>query len=162
MPSRQLPKDIAVQRAGPAEIAALVGLMAEFHGESGRALDGAQATQSFQRLLEDADRGAAWIARRGSDAAGYVVLTRKHSMDAPGDDGFIEDLYVRPSFRRQGVGSALLSMLFDECRRSRISLLQVEVNAENRAATSLYYAFGLMGTQRRMLMLRIANGTPTR
>ena len=137
------PLQTTIGRAGPADIPALVELMSQFYIESGYALDREWAAASFAQLLRDESRGAVWIARRGAEPAGHVVLALKHSMEFGGLAGVIDDLFVRPPFRRQGVGSALLSALFDACREFHLAAVHVEVDPGNVAALGLYRARGL-------------------
>ena len=121
----------------------MVELMSQFYAESSYALDREWAAASFAQLLRDEARGAVWIARRGTEPAGHVVLTLRHSMEFGGSAGIVDDLFVRPQFRCQGVGSALLSALFDACRKLHVAAVHVEVGPGNVAASALYHAFGL-------------------
>jgi len=134
-----------IARAGAAEIPALIDLMSEFYAESSYALDREWAEASFRRLLADETRGSAWLARRGEEPAGYVVLTLRHSMEFGGVAGVIDDLYVRPAFRRQRVGFALVSALFEACRSLGVAAIHVEVGPDNVGALALYRSFGLRG-----------------
>ena len=132
-----------IERADHADIPALVELMSQFYAESSYALDRGWAAESFAQLLRDEARGAVWIARCGTEPAGHVVLALRHSMEFGALAGVVDDLFVRPQFRRQGVGSALLSALFDACRKLHIAAVHVEVGPDNVAALALYRAFGL-------------------
>ena len=106
-------------------------------------LDNEWAAGSFSTLLGDRTKGAAWIVSDGPEPAGYVVLTLRHSMEYGGQDAFIDDLYVRPRYRRQGLGRAALSALFADCEQRELSALHVEVSRNNPAAQALYRSFGL-------------------
>src|SRR5688500_4243518 len=134
-----------IERADLADIPALVELMGRFYAESSYALDREWAAASFAQLLRDEARGAVWMARRGTEPAGHVVLTLKHSMEFGGLVGVIDDLFVRPEFRRQGVGSALLSALLGASRKLSVAAIHVEVGPGNIAALRLYQALGLRG-----------------
>jgi ribosomal protein S18 acetylase RimI-like enzyme len=57
--------------------------------------------------------------------------------------GYIDDLFVRPEFRRQRIGHALLSELLDECRRRNCKCVYVEVGDRNVPAIQLYRRFGI-------------------
>lgn len=129
--------------ATPGDIDTLVGLMAEFHAESGYALDREAAALSFRRLLSNPGFGGAWLAMVGGHAGGYVALTQRYCMDHGAFTGHIEDLYVRPSCRRGGVASTLLSALLEDCRLRECRSIQVEVGDDNTAAIALYRKFGL-------------------
>ena len=146
-----------IERARAADIPTLVELMTQFYAESNHALDREWAAASFEQLLRDEGRGAVWIARRGAEPAGHVVLALRHSMEFGGLAGVIDDLFVRPQFRRQGVGSALLSALFDACRKLHVAAVHVEAGPGNDAASTLYQAFGLRGhgTERQTLTVQL-------
>ena len=144
-----------VEKAKLSDIPRLVELMDEFYAESSYALDRSWATASFERLLGDESLGAAWLGRRGPEIAGYVVLTLKHSMEFGGMDAFIDDLFVRPNFRRQRVASTLLSALFDHCRQLPAAAVHVEVGPDNAAALALYESFGLSNQGREVLTAHI-------
>lgn len=147
-----------VDRAGPPDIATLVGLMNQFYAESHYPLDRAWAEASFRELLGNTARGRAWISRRGAEAVGYVVLTLRHSMEFGGLAAFIDDLFVRPDARQSGVGTALLTALFEECRALGVAAVQVEAGSDNEGAGSLYQKFGLepYGDGRRTFTARLA------
>jgi len=146
-----------IERGGHADIPALVERMSQFYAESNYALDCEWAAASFGQLLRDEGRGAVWIARHGAESVGHVVLALTHSMEFGGLAGIIDDLFVRPQFRRQGIGSALLSAVFDDCRKLHVAAVHVEVDPTNVAASTLYRAFGLRGhsTERQTLTVQL-------
>jgi len=133
-----------VEAARHGDIPRLVELMHEFYAESNHRLDRAWAERSFRELLAGKDRGGAWVARRETEAVGYVVLTLRHSMEFGGLTGVIDDLFVRPGARRSGVGSALLAALFDACHSLGAAAVHVESGSDNAAAAGLYRKFGLV------------------
>lgn len=146
-----------LERAGLADVPRLVNLMTEFYAESGRELDRRWAARSLEVLLRDGSKGTAWIAREGEEAAGHVVLTLRHSMEFGGLIGVIDDLFVRPRFRRQGIGTELLSAVLETAQSLHLAALQVEVDPANVAAMALYRAFGLIeqADGRRTLVARL-------
>jgi ribosomal protein S18 acetylase RimI-like enzyme len=71
-------------------------------------------------------------------------------MEFGGLSAYIDDLFVRPSCRRQGAARAGLDALIAECRRRGCRSIHVEVDPENTAANALYRQYGLApGTDRR-------------
>jgi ribosomal protein S18 acetylase RimI-like enzyme len=134
---------VVVSPATVGDIPSLVELMREFYAESSHALDAAWAAGSFQRLLAEPAWGGVWLARHGEVVAGHVVLVVRYGMEHGALAAHIDDLFVRPQFRRRGVACALLSEVLDECRRRGCQSLHVEVDGGNRAAVALYGRFGL-------------------
>jgi len=145
-----------VRSAAKNDIPVLVELMREFYAESKYSLDGDWAVRSFNQLLHSADRGAAWISFLGSDPAGYVVLTTRHSMEFGGLDGFVDDLFVRPAFRRHGVGTSLLTELFRECSKRRVLAAHIVLGSDNAPGQALCRRFGLSNNERQLFTARVA------
>jgi len=122
---------------------ALLALMHDFYAEAGFALDRAAHEAAFTQLLSHPPLGAVWIARQGGMAAGHVLLAVRFTMEHAGLSACVDDLYVRPEFRRMGIGRQLLDAVVCECRTRGCRSLQVEVGGDNHPALALYAAFGL-------------------
>ena len=79
-------------------------------------------------------------ARAEDQILGVVLLAYRLSVSAGGLFASIEDLYVRPVARRQGVGRALLRAVDELCTERGISYVEVQV--EEREAELFYAALG--------------------
>lgn len=150
----------AIRNATLDDIHVLVDLMQEFYAQADYPLDRDWAAASFYAFLQDDSLGAIWIVFQDSEPAGYVVLTIRFSMEYGGLDAFIDDLFIRPSYRRRGLGRAALRALFDECARRKVLAVHVEVGHDNVAAKALYRSYGLepYDDERQMLTVRLGNG----
>ncbi|MBD0370927.1 MAG: GNAT family N-acetyltransferase [Pyrinomonadaceae bacterium] len=149
----------ATRKASLGDVPLLVDLMEEFYAEGIYPLDREWARASFSALLQDDSRGAVWIVYQDSEPAGYVVLTIRFSMEFGGLDAFIDDMFIRPSYRRKGLGRAVLAALFEECERRKVLAVHVEVGQDNVAANALYRSFGLKPYDdgRQMLTVRLGS-----
>src|SRR4051812_24823980 len=135
----------SITPAGPADIPTLIDLMAEFYAESGFPLPVANAGRAFGALLADPRLGAAWIGRTQDDEpTGHVVLTVCYSMEYGGLRGFIDDLFVRPVARGQGVAAALLDAVIADCGVRGVRALHVEAGPENAVAQRVYARSGFV------------------
>ncbi len=79
-------------------------------------------------------------ARAEDQILGVVLLAYRLSVSAGGLFASIEDLYVRPVARRQGIGRALLRAVDELCTERGISYVEVQV--EEREAELFYAAQG--------------------
>jgi ribosomal protein S18 acetylase RimI-like enzyme len=138
------PSTVKARRADRADIPHLVALMREFYAESSYPLDDAWATAAFEHLIGEPSLGAVWLVDEGDAPVGHAVLTIFFSMEFGGLCGTIDDLYVKPSYRRRGAGRAAIEAVIAECRRRGCRAVSVEVGADNRAAKALYEKFGLV------------------
>ena len=74
------------------------------------------------------------IAKRDNTLCGYVGI---HVIL---DEGYITNIAVAPTLRRQGIAKQLLSTLLEETRH--LAFLTLEVRAGNMPAIALYQKFG--------------------
>lgn len=138
---------VSVRRATSTDVETLIALMHDFYAESDYALDHQWADASFRELLASPAVGCVWLASSDAEPIGHAVLTVRYAMEHGGLSGYVDDLYVRPDFRRMGAGNALLNELFAECRRRGCKSSNVEVGEDNLPARGLYEKFGLLAAQ---------------
>jgi len=148
--------DVAVRVATPEDAGPLVRLMEEFYAESGYPLDASWATASFAILLSKPDWGRIWLAHARERPIGHAVLSVRYTMEHGGLSGYVDDLFVRPAFRRRGVAHALLHELFRDCHARGCRSVQVEVGSANTAALGVYANFGLIPHQDGRVLLASA------
>ena len=66
-----------------------------------------------------------------------------------GDEGYITNVAVDPSRRRQGVAAQLLQVFDNFARGNQLAFLTLEVRPSNTAAIALYQGFGFREVGRR-------------
>lgn len=132
-----------IRTAALPDIPDLVGLMDDFYAEAHVPLDRSIAEGTFAALLQQPSLGVVWLMLQDGLPAGYVVLTTRFSMEYGGIDGFIDDLFVRPAFRRRGLAASALAHLLSEAHRRRLIALHVEVGTDNQPAQALYRSLGM-------------------
>jgi len=122
--------------AAPDELAETFAFLEEFLRK------GEPVSSSFAGLLaRSVERGdmEVLVARSEGRAVGVAVLAFRINVSASGLFASIEDLYVGPEARRQGVGRALIEAAEERCRARGVSY--VEVQTDNEAA-AFYEAAG--------------------
>ena len=134
------------------DIPCLLGLMAEFYAESGYTLNRAIATHAFAGLLADERLGHVRLIEAEGKAVGYLVLTLKFGMEYGGLMACLDDLYVVPARRNQGLSTTALGQVLDFCRDSGIRALTVEVDPSNGPAQTVYRRVGFNETTNRQLL----------
>lgn len=150
-----------MRRATPADVPELVTLMAEFYAESAMPLDADRARASFEALLAQPVLGAAWVVETDDrQVAGYLVATFTFSMEYGGSSAFIDDLFIRPAFRRRGLARAALEAALAECRARGVQAVHLEVGGENDPARQLYDQVGFEASDRLLLTARLAPPAP--
>jgi GNAT superfamily N-acetyltransferase len=85
---------------------------------------------------------AVLLAHVGEHAAGYALYFQTFSTFVGRPGIYLEDLFVRPPFRRQGIGRALLAALAAEAVRRECGRLEWSVLDWNASAIAFYEQLG--------------------
>jgi GNAT superfamily N-acetyltransferase len=128
--------------AGPAHAAVLGRLLHAFNSEFETPTPSAgQLAARFAVLLEREDQ-VALLAEPPEDPIGFTYLTLRLSPYYDGPVALLEELYVVPHRRAQGVGSALLTEAVDLVRARGAREVQVNVDEVDVAARRFYERHG--------------------
>lgn len=97
----------------------------------------------YERELTDPARCFLYVARDQTDTIAYCSFWRIF------DEVHVNNFAVHPTWRRRGVGRALLAHVLDEAARFGAPRATLEVRASNTAAIALYEAGGFRHAGRR-------------
>ena len=89
------------------------------------------------------------MARSLAAGAGDGTLLGYASAQAVLDEGYVNNVAVRPQSRRQGVASLLLEALWEWGAERGLAFLTLEVRASNAAGQALYTKHGYRAVGRR-------------
>ncbi len=65
------------------------------------------------------------------------------------DEGYINNVAVRPEYRRRGIAAALISLLAEQAQAIGLAFMTLEVRESNAPAISLYEKLGFTTVGRR-------------
>ncbi|TAH15034.1 MAG: N-acetyltransferase [Oscillatoriales cyanobacterium] len=116
--------------AAIADITLLLELVKEFHKKEQLEFDEKVDRDVLANLLADASLGQVWLIQQEDEAIGYIILTLGYSLEYRGRDAFIDEFYIRPNYRGQGIGTQTLAFAEDTCRVLGVQALHLEVDFE--------------------------------
>lgn len=105
--------------------------------------DGEPLPRGFVKLFrEEVERGGVEVptAYENDSAIGVAVVALRPSISIGDRFASIEDIYVKPEARRQGIGRAMLEAVEEFCAAKGISY--VEVQAVEEDAVTFYRSLG--------------------
>jgi len=104
----------------------------------------------IQELGSDLDPTLWFVARAGDELAGYVVC----EPEIPGDTacGYVSGFAVRATFRKQGLGTALLHHALRELQSRGKNAAELDMDSENLTGASRVYERAGMVPIRQMLL----------
>ena len=88
-----------------------------------------------------------------SATIGYCILTFGYSLELHGRTALIDELYLPPALRGQGLGTQILQRVIQVCQEQGIRMLELEVRPDNPKARGLYERLGFRKHSRDILRL---------
>ena len=134
---------LSIVPATPADVPLLLQLIRELAGFEKLSHEVVATEELLQRALFGPKPTAeAVIARCGGDDAGFALFFHNFSTFLAKPGIYLEDLFVRPSFRGQGIGKALLVHLAQLAHSGDCGRLEWAVLDWNRPARDFYASLG--------------------
>lgn len=149
---------VAFRLARPSDADEVHLLRRTFYLEDGSPWAESPSRQALEALLNAPGAGRVWVADDDGLLVGYAVLAYGYSLEFHGRDAFVDELYLAPSHRRQGLGTTALRILQSACRAAGVQALHLEVDVGNAAARALYHAWGFVPRQRQLMTKWLSSG----
>ncbi|WP_104108344.1 GNAT family N-acetyltransferase [Nocardioides sp. 616] len=145
---------VPVLRAGPSHAELLGRLLYDFNTEFAAPTPPAEVfARRFSKLLPRSDVIA--LLAGDPDITGFALLTLRHTPYYDGPLAQLEELYVVPQLRDQGIGTALLDAAVTEVRALRAGEMNINVDEVDVDTRRFYERHGFVnvepGTDFRML-----------
>jgi GNAT superfamily N-acetyltransferase len=140
MASESAENRIAV--AGAGQVSHVARLLAEFHDHLDKPRPSLEELEDSVRHVMEGGDGEFLLGFVGEEPAGFVQLRWRWAVWTRALDGWLEDLFVSKRFRRSGLGRALGEATIERARELGCVRLELDVDADNEAALTLYRKLG--------------------
>lgn len=97
--------------------------------------------KTLDHLFQYPDKGSILVFKKEEVIAGYAILINFWSNEYKGNVLIIDELYILPEYRSQGIATAFLNYLSDT-RYNDSVMLHLEVSEINKRAMDLYFKMG--------------------
>ena len=131
---------IPARRARVADADVIGELLHDFNSEFEEPTPGPVAIA--ERVRELVNDGAIVVLLAGAEPDGLAVLRFWPSLLEQALDCYLEDLYVVPDRRGQGIGRALMGSAIELARREGATGMSLATGEDDTAARRLYESFG--------------------
>ena len=106
----------------------------------GEAMDRGKVSRTIEQLTFRPDKGEIIIFHDGHTYCGYSILLFLWSNELGGDTVMVDELYVKPQFRSQGLGKSFFGWL--QTRYPQAQAFALETTPSNTRARQLYSRLG--------------------
>lgn len=113
----------------------------------GRELDRKTLTKGVEKLLADPARGRYFVAVKGTEVVGQVMITTEWSDWRNGQVWWLQSVYVSKRHRREGVYRRLHEHVREAALIEKVLGIRLYVDRDNLAAQETYSALGMQASQ---------------
>jgi len=149
-----------IRLATPADRDAAVALLVAQMREHDIPTPAARIAAAFDYLVADAARGAILLAWEDRRAIGVAGLSYIFPLELGERTAWLEELYVEPSFRQRGFGTALLKAALDRAEADGAVAVDLEIISGHERVERLYARFGFQRLPRAHWTRSVLNARP--
>jgi ribosomal protein S18 acetylase RimI-like enzyme len=113
----------------------------------GRELDRRTLTKGVEALLKDPARGRYFVAVKGDEVVGQVMITMEWSDWRNGQVWWLQSVYVSKRHRREGVYGLLHEHVRETARSEKVIGIRLYVDRDNIAGQETYRSLGMVASQ---------------
>jgi ribosomal protein S18 acetylase RimI-like enzyme len=107
--------------------------------------------RTARELARHPEKGRILLFVAGETVVGYAIVIRYWSNEYGGDILFVDELYVKPDWRRRGIASRFFEYL-STCEPTTVKALALEVRPSNERAFRYYQKLGFVPSPSRELI----------
>jgi GNAT superfamily N-acetyltransferase len=147
---------VAFHLAHPEDLTELVAMMKELQADDPWScpFDERLASNAMDELLRNPSLGCVWTIAasqtNGSQTIGYIVMAFDYSLEYRGKGAWVDEFFIRPAHRGQGIGAQALEFFAEQARQLGVTVVHLEVNRGN-PAIELYRRAGFEDHQRYLM-----------
>lgn len=110
---------------------------------------------TLEDLFERPTAGRIYLIQKEQKIVGYVFLSFYFSIEFGGRTAFIDELFVLPRDRGQGIGSKVINLIEQKCLELNLKAIHLESERTNEGATALYLKLGFVDYDRRLMTKKL-------
>jgi ribosomal protein S18 acetylase RimI-like enzyme len=152
------------------QIETITQMMQEFYAIDNYPIDIEISKKLFQEFISDEKLGKAFLIYhcsanssnalgsdegRISEIVGYVILTYIFSFEYKGRIAFLDELYIKQSYRGKGIGTQTIEFIKEQALNQNVKLIYLEVENNNQNAQKLYLANDFVVHNRKIMKYKI-------
>jgi ribosomal protein S18 acetylase RimI-like enzyme len=96
---------------------------------------------ALEPLLEDSTIGDVWVVEE-EKILGYLVITWGWGIESGGREALIDEIFITPNSRGQGLASALVRASLERAKSLGTKAVFLETEADNPESRALYERLG--------------------
>ncbi len=141
--------------ANLSDIDQLLGLIQDFYQHFDYPYTESEKRLTLEDLLARPTAARIYLIQKDHKIVGYVFLSFYFSIEFGGVTAFIDELFVVPRDRGQGIGSRVIHLVEKKCLELNLKAIHLESERTNERATALYSQLGFVDHNRRLMTKKL-------
>ncbi len=146
--------EVVFKEAETEDIALVVPMVKEFYALEKITFDASSVRLALAQFLSNPAFGRAWLIYADDRLAGYVIFTFSFCLEFGGRDAFIDEIYLKPEYRQQGIGKKAIDFLIEYGKTDGLKMILLEVDHDNFGAQEVYKKKGFEPREKYFLMTK--------
>lgn len=132
-----------IRKITPADRQSYLEMVDDFYNSDAvcHSVDSANFERTFDELMRSDTYAEGYFFEADGAVSGYALLAKTFSQEAGGIVIWVEEIYIKPSFRGRGQGKEFLNGIISRLGHG-VSRIRLEVSACNSRAVKLYRSLG--------------------
>lgn len=139
----------------PDGIPELLPMMADLYSLDQYPFDRDITTQNMHYFMGNEHLGRIWMIVYKKEVIGYIILTFCFSFEFKGRTAFIDELYLKETYRDRGIGGQVVNFAIQQARELTLKALHLEVEPHNEKGNKLYLNKGFRQHNRLLMTKRM-------
>ncbi len=110
---------------------------------------------TLEELFESPMVGRIYLIEKDEKIVGYVFVSFYFSIEFGGRTAFIDELFVLPRDRGQGIGSRVIHLVEQKCHELNLKAIHLESERTNEGAIALYLKLGFVDYDRQLMTKKL-------
>jgi GNAT superfamily N-acetyltransferase len=124
------------------ELERLLPVVEQFYAHFGFVWDAGKKRELLEGFLQRTEAGRLWLAEVDGVVVGYALVPFYFALEFDGPVALLDEFFVRPEARGQGVGAKLLEGMVTALQSEGIRRVRLEVDERHPEAAELYERLG--------------------
>jgi ribosomal protein S18 acetylase RimI-like enzyme len=136
-------------------VSEILDMMANFYAIDKYPSNRIKSENNLLTFIDDDSLGLLYLIENNSETMGYICITFGFSFEYGGRIAFVDEFYLKPEFRNQGIGPQVMEFIERKSIELEVKSLLLEVEKHNGNAQRLYAKQGFKSKDRPLLSKRI-------
>ena len=137
-----------IRKAKPTDLGNLLDLLEKQFLEHRIPFEAEDQIAALGQLLARDELGFVLLLEEEGQTIGFGVISFAWTLEHGGKSAWLDELYVQPGYRNEGLGSKIIDRALKDAQISGCRALDLEVDVGNNRAEKLYKRYGFKQIER--------------